>query len=231
LVKPFSHCHWILAFFEFSSVAQVENLCCATKGGHNFRQTPDCQTFLHAIYRVYDCQSNSCVLGWGSGVYQNPQVATHGGGFAASANSASFRLGLTTPLLDGWLAYEDIVLTGRSSSIPITAGNNYQLTLQLARNLPAAQAARILAHYNTGEIVEPWPNTANYQSGGAAHMLIFTAASTATSIQFQYQVSTANIQRKTYFLGSQAIIARVSGDRMGITACTTSTPTTSARPA
>jgi len=39
--------------------------------------------------------------------------------------------------------------------------------------------------------VELWPNPANYQSGGAAHTLAFTAAPTATSVQFEYQVSTA----------------------------------------
>jgi hypothetical protein len=39
--------------------------------------------------------------------------------------------------------------------------------------------------------VELWHNPANYQSGGAAHTLAFTAAPTATSVQFQYQVSTA----------------------------------------
>jgi RHS repeat-associated protein len=78
--------------------------------------------------------------------------------------------------------------------------------------------------------VELWHNPANYQSGGAAYTLEFTAAPTATSVQFQYQVSTAvgpftvsdaslerqqlayNISRKTYFLGSQAIATRISGD-------------------
>jgi hypothetical protein len=56
-------------------------------------------------------------------------------------------------------------------------------------------------------------------------MLCNTAAPPATSVQFQFRVSTANIQRKTYFLGSQAIIARVSGDRMGITGCSIFTAT------
>ena len=158
-----------------------------------------------AIVRYFDAEDNfmSQAILWQSEAYHNPQGATHGGGFTAPANVASFRLGLATPLLDGWLAYEDIVLTGRSPSIPITAGDNYQLTLQLAGNLPTAQAARILAHFNTGETVELWHNPANYQSGGATHTLAFTAA-TATSVQFHYQVSTANIQRKTYFLGGAA---------------------------
>jgi len=65
---------------------------------------------------------------------------------------------------------------------------------------------------------------------GGAFMLAFTAAPTATSLQFHYQVSTAvgpftvsdlslegeipsyTITRKTYFLGSQAIATRISGD-------------------
>jgi len=55
----------------------------------------------------------------------------------------------------------------------------------------AAQAARILAHYNTGATVKLWHNPANYQSGGAARALVFTAAPTATSVQFHYQASTA----------------------------------------
>jgi hypothetical protein len=32
--------YWTLAFFAFSSVAQVGNLRYATRGEHNFRQTP-----------------------------------------------------------------------------------------------------------------------------------------------------------------------------------------------
>jgi len=69
---------------------------------------------------------------------------------------------------------------------------------------------------HAGEIVELWPNPANYQSGGAAHTLAFTAAPTATSVQFQYQVSTASIRRKTHFLGgvsagsTTAVAARIS---------------------
>lgn len=46
-------------------------------------------------------------------------------------------------------------------------------------------------------------------------MLCNTAAPPATSVQFQFRVSTANIQRKTYFMGSQAIVTRVSGDPDG----------------
>jgi hypothetical protein len=98
---------------------------------------------------------------------------------------------------------------------------------------PAAQAARILIHFDTGEIVELWHNPTNYQSGGAAYTLEFTAAPTATSVQFQYQASTAvgpfavsdvslegeipsyTIARKTYFLGSAAIATRISGDPDG----------------
>jgi hypothetical protein len=142
--------------------------------------------------RYFDNKNNfmSQAVLWQSDAYQNPQSAIHSGSFTVPAGATSFRLGLTAPLMDGRLAYEGIVLTGRSQSIAIMADDNYQLTLQLAGNLPAAQAARILAHFDTEEIVELWHNPANYQSGGAAHTLPFTAAATATSVQFQYQATT-----------------------------------------
>jgi hypothetical protein len=131
-----------------------------------------------AIVRYFDSEDNfllSQATLWQSDVYQNPQGVTYNGSFTAPANAASFRLGLTTPLLDGWLAYEDMVLTSHTSSIPISAGNNYQLSLQLAGSLPAAQSARIMAHYDTGETVELWHNPADYQSDGMVHELFFTA--------------------------------------------------------
>jgi RHS repeat-associated protein len=137
----------------------------------------------------------------------------------------------------GWLAFSDLKLTGWSDTIPVTAGEQYELSLLIGGEMPVplGQGGRIRVHYpgSSADPVALWANPANFNNSGTIFSQVFTPPASANSIQFSYEVTMDKgwlafndaslgywrpgytITRKTYSFGGQTIATRISGDQEG----------------
>jgi hypothetical protein len=183
----------------------------------------------------YDNGDSDTLWHTNSGSYNSPNGTVQSNEFTLPTTANQFRFSYRVRLDKGWLAFNNLKLTGWSDTIPVTGEEQYELSLHLAGELQALaeQGGQVTAHYNTGSTTSIWQNPANFNSDGINHSQPFTPPAGATEIQFSYQVTmdkgwlafneaalnhlnpAYTITRKTYALGGQTIATRISGDQEG----------------
>jgi hypothetical protein len=189
------------------------------------------------IHVHYDNGDGKTMWHTDNGSYNSPGGTVQENEFTLPTNANQFRFSYRVRLDKGWLAFSDLKLTGWSDTIPVTGGEQYELSLHLAGQLqaPVGQGGQIMVHYpgSSADPVALWVNPANFNNSGTIFSQPFTPPASANSIQFSYEVTmdkgrlafsdaalnhlnpAYTITRKTYALGGQTIATRISGNQEG----------------
>ncbi|HUM70984.1 MAG TPA: hypothetical protein PLK31_19300, partial [Chloroflexota bacterium] len=108
----------------------------------------------------YDNQGNLLAVDpiWQATDYNEPTTPQNQSGSAGHAAATQMRVGLTTVLDEGWLAFDTIKLTSLSALITARPSQYHKLTAQVNGRLNSANNGRLFIQYSNGTIVNVWQN-------------------------------------------------------------------------
>lgn len=150
---------------------------------------PSGQTSGQLAAHFYDDQGNLLAIDpvWQATDYNQPTTPQAHNGSASHATATQVRVGLTTVLDEGWLAFETIKLTSLSAPIAARDGQYHTLAAQVSGELNGANGGRLFVKYSNDTVINVWQNSGVF-NGSQSISGNFTTSANITSFQVGTEV-------------------------------------------